>query len=132
MTSNNPFAAPAAAGAGVTWESLSGRLVLVKPQSVETGIQTAFGITEAVRADVIVLDGPDAGTQHDDTLIFPKLLQSQLRGRLGEKVLGRVGQGTAKPGQSPPWILNEATEADVKVGVAWLEKTSLTSAKPPF
>ena len=88
MTSN-PFAAPAAAGSGVKWEALSGQLVLVKPHSVETGILTTFGTAEAVRADVVVLDGPEAGTQYDDTLIFPKVLQSQLRSRLGEKVLGR-------------------------------------------
>jgi hypothetical protein len=130
--SSNPFAAPAAPGAGVKWEALSGCLVLVQPHSLETGILTTFGTAEAVRADVIVLDGPDAGTKHDDALIFPKVLQQQLRGRIGEKVLGRVSQGQAKPGQSAPWILAEATDADIKVGLAWLEKTSLSSAKPPF
>jgi hypothetical protein len=130
--SSSPFAAPAAPGAGVKWESLSGRLVLVQPRSIETGIATAFGTAEAVRADVVVLDGTDAGTKYDDALIFPKVLQQQLRGRIDEKVLGRVGQGQAKPGQSAPWILAEATEADIKLGVAWLEKTSVSSAKPPF
>jgi hypothetical protein len=129
---NNPFAAPAAPGDGIKWEALTGRLVLVQPRSLEAGITTVYGVTEAVRADVVVLDGPDAGTKHDDTLIFPKVLQSQLKNRIDEKVLGRVSQGQAKPGQSAPWMLTEATEADIKVGVAWLEKTSVTSAKPPF
>lgn len=128
----NPFAAPAAPGAGVKWETLSGRLVLVQPHSLETNILTTFGTADAVRADVVVLDGPEAGTKYDDTLIFPKVLQSQLKNRVGEKVLGRVSQGQAKPGQSAPWMLTEATEADIKVGVAWLEKTSVSSAKPPF
>jgi hypothetical protein len=131
-TKTSPFATPAAPGAGIKWDSLSGRLVLIKPASVETGISTAFGTAEAVRADVVVLDGPHPGTTYADSLIFPKVLQGQLRTRLGEKVLGRVTTGQAKPGQSPPWILAEATDADITVGVAWLEKTSVTSAKPPF
>ena len=130
MTS--PFAAPAAPGAGIKWETLSGRLVLVQPHSLETGITTAFGVADAIRADVVILDGPDAGTKHDDTLIFPKVLQSQLRNQVGQKVLGRVTQGQAKPGQSAPWILAEATDADTAIGVAWLNRTAVTSAKPPF
>jgi hypothetical protein len=43
-----------------------------------------------------------------------------LKSKLGEKVLGRLGQGVAKPGQSPPWVLHEANDADVKAGTEYL------------
>lgn len=131
MTS--PFAAPAAAGGGVDFDDLNGRLLLISPYAVEAGIKTSFGEKEAIRADVAVLDGPDAGETHTDTLIFPKVLIGQLRPKINQKVIGRLGQGQAKPGQKPPWILTEATEADTKIGVAFLAG-SLTSAddSPPF
>lgn len=116
---SNQFAAPATPS-GIDWTELNGRLLIVKPQEVVNDITTNFGPTTAVRATVTVIDGDNKGTSYDDTLVFPKVLQSQLKTKLGEKVLGRLGQGVAKPGQSPPWVLNEANEADVKAGTDYL------------
>jgi hypothetical protein len=124
---SNPFAAPAAS-AGITWADLDGLLLLIEPLSEETGIPTVHGEAKAVRANVTVLDGPNAGERHDDTLIFPKILQSQVRPKIGEKVLGRLAQGNKKPGQSAPWILQEATPADVQIGVNWLAQSARPAA----
>lgn len=120
--SENPFAAPAPATGGIDLKTLLGALLIVEPLSVETGIQTSYGPTDAVRANVHVVDGPTAGEVHDDTLIFPKVLQSQLKSRIGQKVLGRLGQGQAKPGQSAPWVINEATGQDIAAGTDYLTK----------
>lgn len=122
MTMTNPFAAPAAASDGVKWEELNGSLLIIKPTAAETGIKTSYGESEAVRADVYAIDGPQAGSEHADTLVFPKILQSQLKPRIGQVVIGRLGQGNAKPGQSAPWILQDATDADIQTGVAAWEK----------
>lgn len=116
---SDPFAAPATA-VGIKWADLKGALVLIEVLAHETGITTAFGDTDAIRANVAVLDGEQKGQTYPDCLIFPKALQSQLRPRVGAKVLGRVSQGAAKAGQSPPWLLTEATEDDKKVGVQFL------------
>jgi len=32
-----------------------------------------------------------------------------LKGRVGQKVLAHLGQGQAKPGQSAPWVLEDAS-----------------------
>jgi len=127
----DPFAAPAAAGAGIVWADHNGELALIAVHSIEVGIKTAFGDNDAIRADVTFLDGPTKGETYSDTLIFPKVLISQLRSRVGQKVLGRLGQGNAKSGQSAPWLLQEASEADKKIGIAYLNN-QLTSAEPPF
>ncbi len=132
----NPFAAPAASS-GLDLKALNGRLLLIEPYKVEEGVSTSFGPKDAIRGKVVVLDGDDAGTEHDDTLLFPSVLIGQLRSRVGQKVLGRLGQGTAKPGQQPPWKLNEATAADQQIGMDWLNRNSLTapaasSNQPPF
>lgn len=133
----SPFATPAPASGGIAWADVKGALVLVDVLSIETGINTSFGATDAVRANVAVLDGDQAGEKYDDTLIFPKVLQGQLKSRVGQKVLGRVSQGQAKPGQSAPWLLAEATEADIAAGTAYLagnvaQPAAANSSTPPF
>lgn len=63
-----------------------------------------------------VLDGEHKGEVHDDVLIFPRVLQSQLAAAVGAAdpaVVGRLGQGTAKPGKSAPWLLAEPTPDDL-------------------
>lgn len=117
---NQPFADPAAPSSGIPWAELNGSLLLAKVTSLETDIDTQFGKSDAVRADVTVLDGPKAGEEFVDTLVFPKVLQSQLRARVGQTVLGRLGQGQGKPGQSPPWMLSAATPQDQQTGAAYL------------
>lgn len=126
---SNPFSAPAPPGSGIEYEPLLGALLLVEPHSVETGIKTSFGEKDAVRADVTVLDGEQKGEVYADTLVFPTVLIGQLRSKVGEKVLGRLTQGQAKPGQKPPWMLEAASDADQQIGVNYLahrEKTSLS------
>lgn len=105
---------------GIEWSALNGALLIIEPVEVATGIQTAYGDTDAVRATVHVIDGEHAGTTYDDTLVFPKVLQGQLRSRVGQKVLGRLGQGQAKKGQSPPWKLEAATPQDEQAATQWL------------
>ena len=130
MTSN-PFATPATAS-GISWKDLKGSLLLITPHSVEEGIKTAYGESDAIRADVVILDGDQAGEEYADTLIFPRVLQSQVRSRIGSKVLGRLGQGNAKGNQDPPWLLAEATEADIAVGKAHLAGALAGADQPPF
>lgn len=120
---SNDFAAPSTAS-GIKWADIKGALLLIKVHGVEAAIKTVHGDTAAVRADVIVLDGTNAGTAYNDTLIFPKVLQSQVKGNVGGMVLGRLGQGVAKPGQSAPWTLDEANEQDKQVGRDYLAKAN--------
>jgi hypothetical protein len=121
------FAAPAAAS-GIEWSELNGSLLIVEPREVVKDINTVHGVTDAVRADVTVLDGDQAGKKYDDTLIFPKVLQSQLASRIGQKVLGRLGQGQAKPSQNPPWMITPATPEDEQKAIAYLSTSPFTAA----
>lgn len=123
---SSPFASPGSTS-GLDLKELNGSLLLIEPISLETGIKTSLGDKDAVRANIAVLDGPSAGAEHNDALVFPRVLIGQLRSRIGQKVLGRLGQGVARPGQSAPWVLQEATDADQKLGVEWLSKNSLAT-----
>jgi hypothetical protein len=115
------FSDPATA-TGIEWKELNGSLLLFTVHSHEHDIKTVHGNTSAIRADVVVLDGEYEGTVYVDTLVFPKVLQTNLKAAVGGKlVLGRLGQGQKKPSQSPPWILNTATPADKKTAQAYLD-----------
>lgn len=118
----NPFAAPAPATGGIDLKSLMGALLIIEPHGTEDGIQTVHGPASAVRATIHVIDGPTAGEVHDDVLLFPKVLQGQLKSRIGQKVLGRLGQGLARPGQSAPWVIQEAEPADIAAGTDYLNR----------
>lgn len=129
------FVSASAPSGGINWGDLEGKLLVIEPLSVETGIQTAYGVTDAVRANVHVITGPGESEDHEDALVFPKLLQGQLRSQVGKRVVGRKGRGTAKPGQDAPHVLESATEDDLKKAQEWLEgrvKPEVTSAAAPF
>jgi hypothetical protein len=107
------YALPATA-TGIDLNEINGALLLITVHKQEFGVQTSFGAQDPIRADVVVLDGANKGTKHDDTLLFPKVLQGQLKSSAGGKrVLGRLGKGEAKPGQSAPWKLTAPTEDDI-------------------
>jgi hypothetical protein len=127
------FVSAAPPSGGIDWNEHKGRLLVVEPLGVEIGIKTAYGENDAVRANVYVITGPDTSEDHEDTLVFPKVLQSQLKGKVGSKVTGRLAQGQAKPGQSAPWLIDAATEDDIQKAQLWLAARNgaqLTSATP--
>ena len=96
------FAAPAAGGGSdVRPADLEGHLLIVEPLEYVASIPTSMGDKDAVR--VTIHDITDTAT-YEDVLWFPKVLVGSLKGRIGQKVLAVLGKGTAKPGQSAPWI----------------------------
>lgn len=129
------FAAPSAPSGGITWADHKGALLLIDVKSFEPGIATSFGTTDAVKADVTVIEGTGAGESYNDTLIFPKILVSQTKSQIGSKILGRLSQGQAKAGQSAPWLLDAAGPADIAKAEAWVAaqaKPAVQSAVAPF
>lgn len=129
------FVSAAPPSGGIKYDDHKGSLLIIEPLSLEQNVQTSFGPADPVRANVYVLTGPGEAEDHLDTLIFPKVLAGQLKGQIGRKVVGRLGQGTAKPGQSAPWLLEEATPDDLEKAQAWLTtraQPAVTSAVAPF
>src|SRR5215207_9409652 len=99
-------------GDSLDLDELLGSLLLFDVLEQVPEMQTVNGPTTAVRVDVAVLDGTHKGETHNDALVFPRVLQQQLRPWVGAKVLGRLGKGQPKPGKSAPWTLTAATDAD--------------------
>lgn len=116
MTLNDP----GVGGDKLPLAELKGSLLLFTVHEFVIGINTTFGVSDAVRCDVAVLDGPNKAETYTDTLVFPKWLQGQLKGSVGEMVIGRLGQGDARPGQSPPWTLAAVTADEKATGEKYL------------
>jgi len=110
------FRDPSAGGDKLPLAELEGSLLLFDVVKQADEMQTSFGPATPIVANIAVLDGPRKGERFDDALVFPRKLQGQLRSSIGEMVIGRLGKGTAKAGQSPPWELTAATDADKAIG----------------
>jgi hypothetical protein len=99
-----------------------GSLALFYVHEVRQGITTPYGEKEAIECDVHILDGPRAGEDFMNSLIFQGGLIGSLRSAAGgDPVLARITQGVSKPGQQPPFILGEFTPADATVAETWIK-----------
>ena len=117
------FQQPSAGGDKIPFADLVGSLALFWVREHRTGIITTFGEKDAVVADAHILDGPQAGTVYDNALIFQGALIGSLKPAAGgDPVLARIGQGTAKPGQNPPFILNPFTAADATTATTYIQR----------
>ena len=122
------FSAPVV-NEGVKVADLNGHLLIVTPVEFKTGIKTVNGDADAIEVNVVDLD---TGEEHLSMLWFNVALKSALKPLIGQKVLGRIGQGAAKPGKSAPWILIDATgDADaVAKANAYIAGTPAVAAAP--
>jgi hypothetical protein len=110
-------------GDQVKMAELAGCLVLIWAKEYREDVTTVHGSTDAIAADVHVLDGAKGGEKFENTLIFGRALVGSLRSAVGgEPVLGRVGQGVSKPGQNAPWILQPFTDADAAVATGYIQR----------
>ncbi len=125
----DPFSAPASS---VKVTDFDGRLILVNPREAVAAIPTIHGPADAIRAAVVVLDAAGGPEVYDDVMIFQKVLGAQLRPKITPAgdgwVLGRLGTGAAKPGQSAPWKLVETTESENQAARDWFTARN----RPPF
>lgn len=119
------FAAPATGGDGPSAADLNGHILVVEPQSHETGIVTVHGEKDAIRCRVH--DITDQVT-YEDVLWFGGYLVGSLKSRIGQRVLALMGQGEAKKGQSPPWVLNDLSSEERAVAAATAYLTGQTAA----
>ncbi len=119
------FASPAAASAGPKPADLQGQLLIFKPIEYRSGIETVNGPADAISCDVINLD---TNQEHSDVLFFNIAIRNALRPLIGQRVLGRIQQGVAKPGKTAPWIIVDASADQAAIAKASAYKPGATAA----
>ncbi|MFD0884608.1 hypothetical protein ACFQ08_08585, partial [Streptosporangium algeriense] len=98
-----------------------GHLLLVYVRELRKDIVTTYGTSDAIACDVVVLTDPNGPRCEPGVLLFQKPLIGSLTNSIGkDPVLARLGQGTAKPGQSAPYLLNPFTEQDAAFATQYL------------
>ena len=142
MSNDDPFTS-ASSGDRIT--DLDGQLLLITPIGYVEKVDTAFGETDAVDADVVALDGDNGPESFDGMKIFQGALIGVLKraakfnndfpagdpktGR-PKMLLGRLGRGEAKKGQSAPWILTPPSEDDKQLARDYLAKAPAEPVNP--
>jgi hypothetical protein len=126
------FASPASSGNVLKPADIEGHLLIVEPLEFRANMQTSMGESDAIA--VTVHDITTSET-HEDILWFSRVLVGSLKARIGQKVLGVMGKGDAKPGQTAPWVLKDASGEPkaVEAATAFLTgqaKASLAPATP--
>jgi hypothetical protein len=122
------FASPAAASSGPKPADLQGQLVIFKPIEYRSGIETVNGPADAISCDIINLD---TNEEHSDVLFFNIAIRNALRPLIGQRVLGRIQQGVAKPGKTAPWIIVDASADAAAIAKAAAYKPGSTASVPP-
>lgn len=107
-----------------------GCLALIAVNEYLPNFVTSMGASPAVRAEVAIIDGPQAGKRFVDALFFGKKIVPQLRNSVGSTVLGRVVKGEAKAGQSAPYQLQKATAEDGQAANAYVKAHGDVDSKP--
>lgn len=119
--STQQFSAPAAPTSGDICKpaDVEGHLLVIEPSDWLAEIKTQMGETDAIRVTVHDINAQKTFT---DVLWFSVGLKASLRSMIGQQVLAVMGKGTAKPGQSAPWTLVDASSnADaVKAATAYM------------
>jgi hypothetical protein len=120
------FASPAA-GSVLKPASVEGHLLVVEPEEYIERMTTQMGESDAVRCTVHDIT---EGQTHESVLWFSTILVGSLRTRVGQKVLGVMGKGVAKPGQTAPWILVDAIGQTAALEAARNYMATRTPAEP--
>lgn len=119
---HDPFTS-ANSGAKVT--DYDGNLLLLTPTEYIPVTPTKYGDTDAVDADMVVLDGPTGAENIGSVRVFQGKLIGALKPRIGKEqdmVLGRLGTEPNKkdPNGKPTWILRPPTDEDKQAAREYL------------
>lgn len=144
MDDYNDDLVPASSGDQFKFSDHLGELIVARIHTHETGIITKASDepSEALRADVDVLDGAHAGAHYDDALLFGRAIVARNKSKVGKRIVGRVAQGAKQPGRTQAWVLDEPTDADFAKARAFVNggggrvpasaSSASSAALPPF
>lgn len=127
---NDPFSTP------VTnykkFQEFAGHLLIVRPterRQVTTAV-SKDGPSDVAIADVVDLDDPEGPQEHEGVWFFGQGLVPTLARSIDAKpLLGVLGKGTPKPGQSPAWKILPPDDAQTeRAKKYWLSRNPFASS----
>lgn len=117
------FQQPPPSASFIKTAEFAGSLLLVYPKRYVEDMQGTDGKPfDGIEVELHVLDGPKAGTVEHGTWTAKMIVGSLKNAIGGDPVLGRLGQGIANPGKSPPWVLGEFDAAAAALATAYVAR----------
>lgn len=112
------FVAPSEGGSRIKIADLNGHLCVFEPKEYKASVTTEYGTSPAIETDIHDLE---TGMSHIGHLNFNVKIVNALKDQIGQQVLARIGQGSATPGKSAPWELQNVTAepAAMARALAW-------------
>lgn len=117
-------------GNSVRPADVEGHVIVCQPIEYVGSMSTSFGETDAIRLTVHDISEKES---HDDVLWFSAALVGSLKRDIGKMVLGKMGKGDAKAGQSAPWVIIDLTSNEKAVAAAskYMNERTATSLSAP-
>jgi hypothetical protein len=117
-------------------KDFQGKLVLFEnigqPYTKVTKFDRPDDPSTVLDADVTVIDADGGPAVFTRSTVFGAALVGTLsRAVPGKPLLGRIGQGEAKAGQSAPWVLLDFTDADAQTAGAYLTARASGTLQAP-
>lgn len=118
-------------GGGFRFSENLGLLGVFTPGEAPVEIETSLGLSDAWPFDVLVVEpGPDSEFEAGDTsngVTFNALPKIQLEraAKAGQALVGVISLGEAQKGKSAPYVIAEATPAQLKAAQAAWAKASV-------
>ena len=122
---NMQFDAPTQGGGSLKAAEVEGHVLVIEPTEYVASIATSFGEKDAVR---VTAHDITTSETHTDVLLFGTALIGSLKSQIGKRVLGVMSKGVAKPGQSAPWVLLDASQDAKAVAAATAYLNGATAA----
>ncbi len=122
-----------ATGEQFTIKNYVGALCIFAVNEFLPQFPTKYGNNDALKCEIVVLDGPNAGNHYEQAILFGRALMAQLKTKIGGKpVLGRLvqNQADAKMGQSAPYRVTDPTDEDKTKASEWVKANGPVVSKP--
>lgn len=135
MQSSDPYSVSlpsTASGVRMSDDGIIDQLLLVEPTEYIPSMMTSASRepTDVVRANILPLTGPLANQLQEDVLIFQEALKRELKKTYqgpNKWLLAFHHLGTAKPGQSAPYIFTPPNDEQMKFFEQWKAQQAAAS-----
>ncbi len=129
MTQRDEFDTP---GDDIKVADYEGHLILFTPIEYIKVVPTIHGDKDVVDTDMVVLTADGGPEEFQGVRVFQSALVGSLKRKIdgGRKLLGVLGKGEAKRGQSAPYVLHGPTDEQKQIARDYLAGRTVAAALP--
>lgn len=116
-------------------QDFDGKVLLIETEDFKRDVPTGFGPKDEAVATITVFDSETAtepSEVNESMRVQQTALASTLAARVGQKMVVKLGKGSAKPGKQAPWVFNTFPAAYENVGAYVTKRDAALADAPSF